>query len=346
MKKLRIYLPIAVLMLLAAGACESEIKFKGSEVEPKIVIYSLLNPDSLVTVTIAESHAVFETRYESRQITDASVRLYRDGELIETLTYVPVTTLPDDYRVDHLSRYVSLSHKPVHGSTYRIEVDVDGLESAWGETRLPDPVPVISVDTGSINFNEYSGEVKIKVRFRDPADTANYYRLTARALTGTYLGSPDEPYDPAFPVTVYDNDIGYGAFAEPLIAPQQEDDMFGMYMNNDFNLFIDELIEGKEYSLTLGYNYSVLPAIDYYEFIHAYFSLHSITKDVYLFLQSYSAQRQTIDNFLAEPVPVYTNVTGGLGVVGAETVSVGSLKAGEYPVEGVYYDYRSYYNIK
>jgi len=346
MKKLIIYLPIIVLMLVAAAACESEIKFKGSEVEPKIVIYSLLNPDSLVTVTIAESHAVFESRYEPRQITDASVRLYRDGELIETLTYVSVTALPDYYPADRFSRYVSLSHKPVHGSTYRIEVEVDGLESAWGETGLPEPVPVISVDTGSINFDEYTGEVKIKVKFRDPADTDNYYRLTARALTGTYLGNPDEPYDPFFPVIVYDSDIGYGALSEPLIAPQQEDDMFGMYLRNDFFLFMDELIEGKEYSLTLGYSYSGLPAIDYYEFIHAYFSLHAITRDIYLYLQSYSAQRQTIDNFLAEPVPVYTNVTGGLGVVGAETVSTGALKAGEFPVEGIYYDYRAYYNFK
>ncbi|MDF1560526.1 MAG: DUF4249 domain-containing protein [Bacteroidales bacterium] len=346
MKKLIIYLPIIVLMLVTAGACESEIKFKGSEVEPMIVIYSLLNPDSLVTVTIAESHAVFESRYEPRQITNASVRLYRDGELIETLTYVPVTTLPDYYPADRFSRYVSLSHKPVHGSTYRIEVDVDGLESAWGETRLPEPVPVISVDTGSVIIEEYSGEVKIKVKFRDPADTDNYYRLTAKALTGTYLGNLNEPYDPSFPVTVYNSDIGYGALSEPLIAPQQEDDLFGMYLQNDFYLFMDELIDGKEYSLTLAYSYPGPLAIDHYEFIHAYFSLHTITKDVYLYLLSYSAQRQTIDNFLAEPVPVYTNITGGLGVVGAVSVSTDTLKTGEYPVEGVYYDYQAYYNIK
>jgi hypothetical protein len=346
MKELRLYIPIALFMLLAAAACESEIEFKGSEVEPKIVIYSLLNPDSLVTVTIAESHAVFETRYEPRQITDASVRLYRDGELIETLTYVPAEPVPEYYPAYPYSRYVSREHKPVNGSTYRIEVDVKGLESAWGETRLPEPVPVISVDTGSVIFEEYTGEVKIKLKFRDPADTDNYYRLTARALTGTYLGKSDVPYDPFFPVTVYDSDIGYGALSEPLIAPQQEDDLFGMYLRNDFYLFMDELIDGKEYSLTLAYSYPGPLAIDHYEFIHAYFSLHTITKDVYLYLQSYSAQRQTIDNFLAEPVPVYTNITGGLGVVGAVSVSTDTLKAGEYPVEGVYYDYQAYYNIK
>jgi hypothetical protein len=346
MKKLRIYLPIAVLMLFAAAACESDIKFKGSEVEPKTVIYSLLNPDSLVTVTIAESHAVFETRHESLQITDASVRLYQDGELIETLTYVPVTTFPDYYPDERFSRYVSHSHKPVPGSTYRIEVDIDGLESAWGETRLPEPVPVISVDTGSVIFEQYAGEVKIKVKFLDPAGTENYYRLTARALAGTYLGNPDEPYEPSFPVAVYESDIGYGALSEPLITPQQDDDMFGMYLRNDFYLFMDELIDGKEYSLTLGYDYQEPPALESYEFIHAYFSLHAITRDIYLYLRSYSAQRQTTDNFLAEPVPVYTNITNGLGVVGAETVSTGALKAGEFPVEGIYYDFREYYSFK
>lgn len=346
MKRLRSFLPLALFMLSAATACESDIEFKGSEVEPKIVIYSLLNPDSLVAVTIAESRAVFDTRYEPRQISDASVRLYRDGELIEILQYVPGDPVPHYYPADPYSRYVSMSHKPVPGSTYRIEVDIDGLESAWGETGLPELVPVMSVDTGSVTFGDYGGEVKIKMKFRDPADTHNYYRLTARALTGIYQGSPDEPYDPAFPVIVYESDIGYGSLSEPLIAPQQEDDMFGMYMRNDFYLFMDELIDGKEYSLTLGYNYPGPPDTDHYEFMHAYFSLHAITRDIYLYLRSYSAQRQTIDNFLAEPVPVYSNVTGGLGVVGAETVSTGELKAGDFPVEGVYYDFREYYYFK
>ena len=30
----------------------------------------------------------------------------------------------------------------------------------------------------------------------------------------------------------------------------------------------------------------------------------------------------------------------------AVDVATGALEAGEYPVEGVYYDYRAYYNIK
>jgi hypothetical protein len=33
-------------------------------------------------------------------------------------------------------------------------------------------------------------------------------------------------------------------------------------------------------------------------------------------------------------------------VVGAETVSTGALKAGEFPVEGIYYDFREYYSFK
>ncbi|MGB3922882.1 MAG: DUF4249 family protein, partial [Bacteroidales bacterium] len=62
----------------------------------------------------------------------------------------------------------------------------------------------------------------------------------------------------------------------------------------------------------------------------------------YLYLQSYSVYGQTEGNPLAEPVPVYTNIINGLGIVGALSFSQDSLKIGEYPVEGVQYEMQQY----
>jgi len=156
-----------------------------------------------------------------------------------------------------------------------------------------------------------------------------------------YGGDRNKPYSPEIPVSVIENDVSYGTYAEPLIAPKQEDDIFGMYLNNSYYLFTDELIAGKEYTLTIEY-YLSQPDTSYYEFSHSFFMLQSLSRDLYLNLQSCSAHLQTRDNFLAEPVPVYTNITNGLGIVGAMSTSVISLKRGEYPVEGVYYDYTQY----
>ena len=51
---------------------------------------------------------------------------------------------------------------------------------------------------------------------------------------------------------------------------------------------------------------------------------------------------QTNDAFITEPVLVYTNIENGLGVVGAMSSSTVTLKIGEYPVDGVTYEYSKY----
>jgi len=337
------YIPALMVLMLAFVSCESIIEFKGEGVTPKIVIYSLLEPDSLVTVSVAVSHAVFDDRYEPEQITDAVVRLYRDSEMLETLTYVPEEPLSDDASANPYSRYVSQVNKPQYGSSYKIEVEVPGFTTAYGEASLPDPVPIVGIDTAQviIDWRDWvERRLTVRVRFHDPAGQDNYYRVTAGSLIGFYIGSKELPYTPLQPVVVEEMDISYAFYEEPLIAPKQDDDIFGMYLQNTYNLFTDELISGKEYELTMETHFS-LPDTDYYEFAHASIRLHTITRDLYLYLQSYAAHTQTRDNFLSEPVMVYTNVTDGLGVVGAVSTSVIALKIGEYPVDGVNYDYQN-----
>lgn len=331
------YIPVFLIMAVVAGSCESTIKYRGGGADPKIVIYTLLHPDSLFRVSVAVSHAVFDERYEAEQITDAVVRVFRDGELLETLDYVPSEPVPDYLPANPYSKYISEVNKPVRGSSYRIEVEMPGLTTAAGEAMLPDPVAIISIDTTFVIREWGERQMEVKIKFRDPADTENLYRLTAWGTAGSYYGNKAEPYTPLLPVLVTEDDMSYGVWGEPLITPQQEDDIFGMYLYNTYNLFTDELISGKEYNLTMRYNYKA-PDTDYYEFVHTYFMLHTLSRDLYLYLQSLSAQDQTRDNFLAEPVLVYTNITNGLGVVGAMSTGKDSLKIGEYPVDGVYYD--------
>ncbi len=341
MKRVMRYIPVLMIMAIVAVSCESVIKFRGEGTDPKTVIYSLLHPDSLIRVSVAVSHTVFDERYEPEQIKNAVVRVFRDDVLLETLDYVPSVTRPDWYPSDPYSRYASGVNKPERGSTYRIEVEIPGMEKASGEAMVPEAVPIIRIDTSSVIREWGERQLEVKVKFRDPGGEENLYRMTARGIAGGYYGNKDEPYLPFNPVIVTETDLGYGLWGEPLITPKQEDDFFEMNLQNTYSLFSDELIAGKEYDLTLRYNYW-RPDTDYYEFAHAYFMLHSLSRDLYLYLRSFSAHMQIRDNFLAEPVMVYTNVTNGLGIVGAMSTSADSLKFGEYPVEGVFYEYYQY----
>lgn len=330
-------LAAVALTVISAVSCETVIDYKGPDAQPKAVIYSVLQPDSLITVLVSESHSVFQMRYQPRQITDATVRVYRDGALLETLSYAEPAPVQEYVPANPYSLYASDANTPEPGSVYRVEVEVPGLPMAYGEAEVPFPVPVKITDTSSTEISYGLHELVVKLRFRDPAGEKNYYRFVASGTTGYYYGDKNEPFNPFTPVSIQRQELSYGSLSDPLIAPQQEDDIFDMYLQNTYFLFTDDLIPGREYLLRLTYT-GVYPNTDYYEFLRARFCLNNITRDLYLHLQSYSAHIQARDNFLAEPVPVYTNIVNGLGVVGATSVGCDSLKIGDYPVEGVAYD--------
>ncbi|HUW93723.1 MAG TPA: DUF4249 domain-containing protein [Bacteroidales bacterium] len=339
MKRVVIYFSVVAILILLASSCEEIIEFKGEKIEPKLVLYSMLNPDSVITASVSKSHAVFDIKYEPQQITDAVVRLYRDGEFVETLTYTAPPPSCEYCPPVSQSKYVSQGTKPVPGSTYRIEAEVPGLKSVSGETSLPDMVPVLSIDTVTEKEGEYNTYLVTKVKFADPGVTENYYMLSVTRLEGYYNGDPSVPFYPEASVSVYKSDESYAAREDPLISPSQEEDLFGMYIENTYNVFSDELISGKEYDILLKMYIHKQPDTDHFEFSHFRIELHSISRELYLYLRSYSAHLQTRDAFFAEPVLVYSNIENGLGVVGARVPSVATIEIGSYPVEGVTYDF-------
>jgi hypothetical protein len=338
MNKIIRYLPALAIMTLISVSCEEEIRFRGEKIDPKIVIYSLLQPDSMITVSVAKSHAVFEERYVPKQITDAVVKLYRDDEFVETLTYVVPEPQPEYYSAVPYSKYVSQGVKPIYGSTYRIEVEMAGMKKASGMARLPDIVPVNGLDT--IEDQQADGNIlmEAKVRFSDPGGKNNFYRIAARSAEGMYYGDKSVPWSPGTPVSIYENDCSYASSNDPVISPQKEEqDLFDMQIYNTYHIFSDELIAGKEYALTLELSHR-WPDTDYYEFSLFNFELQSITEDLYMYLRTSSAHMQTNDAYIIEPVLVFTNIENGLGVVGAMSSSTVTLKVGEYPVDGVTYE--------
>lgn len=338
MKRVLKYFSAFAILTFFTPSCEEIIEFKGEKTDPKIVLYSMLNPADTISVSLAKSHAVFDVGYTPQQITNAVVRLYRDGVMIETLTYVPPEPCENCMPSEH-SRYVSQGIRPVPGSSYRIEVEVPGFEPVSAETSLPVLVPVMSIDTATDSEYGYNTYLVTKVKFTDPGATENYYRISVTRLEGYYNGDKSVPYRPEIPVRVTMSDDSYAATADPIIAPEQEEDLFGIYSSNTYNVFSDELISGQEYDLTLKISFYRRPDTTYYEFTHFKIELHSITKDMFLYLRSYAAHMQTRDSFFSEPVLVYSNVTDGLGVFGSGVISTADIKIGEYPVEGVNYQY-------
>jgi len=324
------------------SSCEKVIEFEGEALERKLVMYSVMNPDSLIDLYISYSHPIFDTDFSYEQLTSANVSLFRDDTFIETLTYR--TPLPKPLYAPEvsLSNYVSISEIPVPGRSYRLEVSLPGYISVSSEAVLPTPVPIISLDTTRITYREYDwewSEWHASLRFRDPPGEENYYRLVLRQISGFYTGEKFLPYSNDFPVIIAEEDILWIQTDDPLLNSEEDDNsIFGSDIPNTFSVFSDELISGKEYELDFLINpYLEYLDTSYHEFFQFRIELQTISKDLYLYLRTYSGQYENGNDFFAEPVIIHSNVRDGLGIFGASTSSDHSITHGSYPVDGVYY---------
>jgi hypothetical protein len=341
MKKAVEYIIISVIIaIFFLASCEEIIEFRGEMVEPKIVMYSLFDPDSLILVSIGRSFSVFEEDNKPEQISNAALKLYCDGEFLSELEYMP---LPPEYvndGLENLSRYVAPDIRPEPGRLYRIEAGVPGLQSVWAEVQLPEPVAINNIDTFAIIGDYQVRRIGTRVRFNDPAGEDNYYRLNVSMIEGSYTGLFNEPWSDEYTVWVNTEDFTEAVIDDPLLMPPGDEDIFGMSDQNHFHIFSDELISGKDYDLNLRV-FAWEKDYSYYEFIHYRIELQSISKDLFLYLRSMSLHFSSGESPFVEPVIVYSNVVNGLGIVGARICSSSTLKFGEYPVDGVPYEYSS-----
>lgn len=333
-----------MFLILMLGSCEKVIEFKGAETEPKIVLYSNLQSDSIISCQVGLSYPVFEPEYSPEQIQNAIVKLYKNDVLLEILTYkAPPERNPDDYYYDeqYLSEYRSVSVFPEYSAEYKIEVSLPGYQTVQSVSSLPQPVSIIKIDTQLLVINDYGWEymkLNTKIKFIDPPDEKNYYRLLVLRQNGRYPEDKSIPYNSEIPVLISRNYSEYFESNDPLLNPSENEGLFENSGGNEYHLFSDEIINGKEYDLSFDLTISdILPSYSHYEFIHFTIYLQSISKDYYYYLSSYSKHKNAEGEFLTEPVLVYSNIENGLGVFGAASSAGKMIEFGAYPVNGVEY---------
>ena len=129
--KLRIYLSIIILLTLFSS-CDREINFDFPDVEPAIVVNSIITPESPISVSVSavmpiapdsynvvndtDEYGTIHSQHVPKPkycIEDASVLIYEDGVLLCSLEY------------DGEGYYVS-DRYPKVGSTYTLVVNAPG----------------------------------------------------------------------------------------------------------------------------------------------------------------------------------------------------------------------------
>ncbi|HOF93353.1 MAG TPA: DUF4249 domain-containing protein [Bacteroidales bacterium] len=317
MKKAILYL--AVFMLFAA--CEKEVRFKGEVTEPLLVLNGFAQPDSLLVIRLTASRFFLEEVDSFVTVKDAHLRLYVDG------------TYKEDLQSQKNGYYIS-SYRPKQGEVLSIEAEAPGFESVRAEALLPVVAELLKVDTSitlegelydlSYDWDPEVGDyiidtiglytnyqVSMTLSFRDPPTPGDYYRVVVKHFYGK------EYYDGYYDFTV---ENFYTAEMGDLLGPAET--------QNEYQIYADELYNGKTVDLKLSF-----AAHTYRDYqgelpnstTSIQVQLQNISPSYYLYLKTFSEYSNSID-FFSEPIQVFSNVSGGIGIFGAYSSNVIELK--------------------
>lgn len=299
------------IFLFLLCACQKE-NVEIPDTGRKIVINGLFTTDSLINVRITRSEYYKSKVYLYNELDRAIVQFYKNDIPIDSLHYL---NNGNDYGylyynggdIYSKSNYWSDNVYPMPGNEYQIKVTNAGYPEATATTRIPRLVKIEKVDTSRIDVNG-SIILNCKIEFTDPAAEKNYYLfniITIRMFPWwrSYLA-----FDSQDPVI------------EEKLCSTSGGRKYGF-------AFSDKLIDGKKYSLNIlleGTSHYINDTFPKTSYVY-YFRLISITEDYFKFIKTLNLFNATRWDPLAEPVMVYSNVSGGYGIFAGAAVSTDSI---------------------
>lgn len=338
MKSIYLQTIIFSLFALVAVSCETEIEFRGDDAASLLVVNSIVSPDSAVKVHVSESKFFLKDDSNFENVNDATINLWVNGSLYEQL----VNTGQGFYAGNYI---------PKAGDLIKITAKNNKFPEVNAESEIVQATPIVSVDTTILvsdiypivndygNYSDTIGyskttEMKINLKFNDPPNQKNYYKIAVK-LNREYNDGSKYMRNYYFS----SNDLVFGNTTEAGIFDENS--------YNSYHEFNDDIFDGKNYSLKLNTSFvSIVYDNDTsgdsnsepIEIVknELILELQSISKSYYLYLKTRNAGTSVID-FFSEPVQIYSNIEGGIGILGSYNTSRFKIDIPKTFTEG-YYD--------
>ncbi len=292
-------------LIIGCGSLRQEVEPKGITQQPEaIVVACFISPqDSVLAARVTRSSPVLGVNGQiGGDIVDAVVVL-SDGSQSVRLRPARYNT---SYGYPTTYFRASASSLPILvGKTYTLTVQTTDGRSVKATCTVPDAVPVeqITVDSSiTTDFGERRKEYHARLRWRDPAGQPNFYRV---AGNNEYKerGSIYNPATKTYRDTLFRRTGEWYFDGGSLSADVSRD---GQLMTST-----RARLPPFSYSRINGVWVSTPPSgrLDGY--------LLNVDENYYRYHDGVARQNEVRDNPFAEPVPIPTNIQGGLGCFGA-----------------------------
>lgn len=310
-----------IAALLALGVlvgCERTLSIEGPPYQKKAVLTGLLFPDSAITIRLTyTAPASTTTAYEA--ITNAQVQLFDNGQ-------------PTGLLANRGQGFYRTAVFPKAGHTYRVVAIIPGYGQLQAEDQMPvRPAGKLTVDNraeGNPNNNP-----NFQLTFQ-PADAVTPYWFSfyvtkqESILSGNCNSLPGDPQlGPCTGRYVLYSRRNYILTNSGYLDRfnSDYDGSSGAYIYSDFARFDPAFVLGKPVDLIFTtYNQLAYPKDRVKGEVNAV-DLIATGPNYDRFLRSVlqaqmnqvTSSDDLLNNPFAEVTPVYTNVTGGLGILGA-----------------------------
>lgn len=336
MKPLSIILYLIIYILFSS--CENEISYTSKHHEPQLVMNALLDAgesENFVYLSLSGMSNIGHVK-------QATVSLYINDKHAETpeelpplkplgsldqdpdnpLNFLPEIAKRKEYRI------LTVLHP---GDKVRLEADAEnGKYHASAEVTVPYPVNDIQADTSTVEVKEYNWWKiyrQFKVNLQDRPGEKNHYRLDIRheiTAHGIMFGGKDTI------ITTREYDVNSRedivlTDGNPQNGNDDENDLFGTYIANKYNVFNDSRFSNASHTLKV---YTKLYDSFSSMYIEKLLSLQrtvtirllSITEMEYRYFKALNTlESENYEEVLMEPIVIPNNIEGGIGFVGVSS---------------------------
>lgn len=332
----KIYLIWLILpVILIFSSCEKEIKFKGEEQKPLLVLNGFLTPDSVVQIHLSRSRFILDRRTNQYPINDATVELYVNGQHKETL-------LHRDWEDNLIVGYYRGTYKPREQDIITIRASAPGLQPVKAETTIPS-APRIELADSTLTYHwedmtnsasstpseTYKTLVQtndIRILLKDDPEKNNAYFLkvdnTVYHDNGHHFVYPS---DVDIKTIIKGNITGDTSdFLEEFLSDDEETfyrrNLFSDTFFNGRNLFLD--FQNVTYIQTKKYrNGKEVDSSDEEVEYQYTIALSAMSEEYYRFIITSQRALYLKNDPFADPVQVTSNVENGTGLLGSYTTS-------------------------
>lgn len=302
-----------VIAFLALASCIKEIDGNIPNLPTKVVVNCLFNPDSVMTVHV--SLTAKSTDNQPKLVSNAELWLYENGALIQ-------------YTNSHSDSYYSMNYYPKVGKIYSLKVKVPDFDTVFAQSSIPENCVIQQLTCEllpappNVSYAQFGGQdSKVILTFDDDASMKNFYELSF-LYTNHYMDY--ETHEDKY--TTYESLGQATEYVQDLSILNDSDiDFYPSYL-----YFSDNLFNGTQKKVLLRYvggmdsYYNYLTEESTIEKIPFSVKFKTVSSEYFKFRKSWTRHSfnqngnygaSFLDFFMiGDPVTLYSNVQGGLGV--------------------------------